>query len=145
MRQFKPSTIILVLALALIMVIGTACGSTEGAVGPQGPQGQKGEQGDPGPAGPSMVVAMGQVNSDASMGQSYNVDSAIWDAANLRYVIKLTGITYTHNTYVTIVTAGFSNYTATYAADAGNLVVAFRNTSAVGQRTHFSFMVLQAP
>jgi hypothetical protein len=145
MRHFKPSAIILVLALALIMVIGTACGSTEGAVGPQGPQGQKGEQGEPGLAGPNMIVAMGQVNSDASMGQSYNVDSVTWDAANLRYVIKLTGISYTHNTYVTMVTAGYSNFTASYAADSGNLVVVFRNTSSVGQRDHFSFMVLQAP
>jgi hypothetical protein len=145
MRHLKPSTILLILALALVMVIGTACGSTEGAVGPQGPQGEKGAQGEPGAAGPNMIVAMAQVNSDGTMGQSYNVDSVTWDAANLRYVIKLTGITYTHNTYVTIVTAGYNNYTATYAADSGNLVVAFRNTSAVGQRDVFSFMVLDAP
>jgi peptidoglycan hydrolase-like protein with peptidoglycan-binding domain len=145
MRHLKPSTILLILALALVMVIGTACGSTEGAVGPQGPQGEKGEQGEPGPAGPSMVVAMAQVNADASMGQRYNVDSVTWDSVGRRYVIKLTGINYTHNTYVTIVTAGYSNFTATYAAESGNLVVALTNTSATRQQDHFSFMVLQAP
>ncbi len=145
MRQFKPSVVILLLALVLLMLAGSACGSTEGAVGPQGPQGEQGEKGDPGAAGPSMIVAMGQVNADASMGQSYNVDSTTWDAANQRYVIKLTGITYTHNTGVTMVTAGDSNYTATYGADSGNLVIFFRNTSAARQRDHFSFIVLEAP
>ncbi len=145
MRHFRPSTIVLLLALALVMVIGTACGSTEGAIGPQGPQGAQGEKGDPGPTGPNMIVAMAQVNADASIGQSYNVDAVTWDSVNQRYVIKLTGINYTHNTYVTMVTAGDSSFTATYGADAGNLIVFFRNPSTQRQRDHFSFMVLKAP
>lgn len=145
MRHLKPSTILLVLALALVVVIGTACGSTEGAVGPQGPKGDTGAAGAAGPAGPSMIVAMAQVNSDASMGESYNVDTVTWDTANRQYVIKLTGINYSYDTHVTIVTAGYSNYTATYAADSGNLVVALTNTSGTRQQDHFSFMVLQAP
>ena len=145
MRHLKPSTILLVLALALIVVIGTACGSTEGAVGPQGPKGDTGAAGATGPAGPNMIVAMAQVNADATMGQCYNVDAVTWDAVGRRYVIKLTGINYTHNTYVTIVTAGYNNYTASYAAESGNLIVALMNTSSVRQQDHFSFMVLQAP
>jgi uncharacterized protein with FMN-binding domain len=92
-----------------------------------------------------MIVAMGMVNSDATLGQSYNVDSVTWDATNSRYVIELTGITYSHSAYVTVVTAVDSNYTATYGADNGNLIVFFRNTTATRQRDHFSFVVLKAP
>lgn len=145
MRHLKPSTILLVLALALVVVIGTACGSTEGAVGPQGAKGDKGDQGEPGPAGPSMIVAMAQVNADGSRGESYNVDAVTWDSANRRYVIKLTGINYTYTTFVTIVTAGYSNYTATYAEESGNMIVALTNTAGTRQQDHFSFMVLRAP
>lgn len=90
-----------------------------------------------------MIVAMGMVNSDASVSQDYNIDSVTWDATGLRYVIKLTGITYTHTAYVTVVTGVDSNYTATYGAENGDLVVFFRNTSAVRQRDHFSFVVLK--
>jgi hypothetical protein len=145
MRQFKPLSIVLILAVALVLLLGTACGTTsggEGTVGPQGPQGVPGVQGPP---GPNMIVAMGMVTSDASLSQAYNVDSVTWDATNSRYVIKLTGITYTHTAYVTVVTAVDNNYTATYGADNGNLVVVFRNTSAVKQKDHFSFVVLKAP
>jgi len=148
MKSFKPLSIILILAVAMVLLLGTACGTTSGGgdiVGPQGPQGAQGEQGPQGLPGPNMIVAMGMVNADGSLGQAYNVDSVTWDAANSRYVIKLTGITYTHTTYVTLVTGVDSNYTATYGADNGNLVVFFRNTSAVKQKDHFSFVVLKAP
>ena len=91
-----------------------------------------------------MIVAMGMVNADTSLGQRYNVDSVTWDSANSRYIIKLTGITYTHTGYVTIVTPVDSTYTATYGADSGNLLIYLRNTSGVKQKYHFSFMVLKA-
>ena len=148
MKSFKPLSIILILAVAMVVLLGTACGTTSGGgdtVGPQGPQGAQGEQGPQGLPGPNMIVAMGMVNADGSLGQAYNIDSVTWDAANSRYVIKLTGITYTHTTYVTLVTGVDSSYTATYGADNGNLVVFFRNTSAVKQKDHFSFVVLKAP
>ena len=90
-----------------------------------------------------MIVAMGMVTADGTLSQAYNVDSATWDGTNSRYVIKLTGITYTHTAYVTMVTAVDSNYTATYGADNGNLAVFFRNTSGTKQKDHFSFMVLK--
>lgn len=148
MKQFRPLSIILILAVAMVLLLGTACGTTsgeEGNAGPQGPQGPQGAQGVQGPPGPNMIVAMGMVNSDASLGQAYNVDSVTWDATNLRYVIKIAGVTYTHTAYVTVVTATDSNYTATYGADNGNLTVTFRNTSAVRQKDHFSFVVLEVP
>ena len=145
MRQFKPLSIILILAVALVVLLGTACGTTTGGEGTVGPQGPQGEQGVQGPPGPNMIVAMGMVNSDATLGQSYNVDSVTWDLANSRYVIKLTGITFSHTAYVTVVTAVDSNYTATYGADTGNLVVFFRNTAGARQKDHFSFVVLKAP
>jgi hypothetical protein len=91
-----------------------------------------------------MIVAMGMVNADGSLGQDYNVDSVTWDSGNSRYVVKLTGITYTHTGYVTMVTAVDSAYTATYGADSGNLLVYLRNTSGVKQKYHFSFVVLKA-
>lgn len=145
MKSFKPLSIILILAVAMVLLLGTACGTTSGGEGTAGPQGPQGVQGVQGPPGPNMIVAMGMVNADGSLGQDYNVDSVTWDATNSRYVVILTGITYTHTGYVTMVTAVDSNYTATYGADNGNLVVLFRNTSAVKQRAHFSFVVLKAP
>jgi len=148
MKSIKPLSIILIFAAAMVLLLGTACGTTtggEGTVGPQGPQGPQGAQGVQGLPGPNMIVAMGMVNSDASLSQAYNVDSVTWDATNSRYVIKITGITYSHTAYVTVVTAVDNSYTATYGADNGNLVVFFRNTSAVKQKDHFSFVVLKAP
>jgi hypothetical protein len=144
MKSVKPLSIILILAVAMVLLLGTACGTTSGGEGTVGPQGPQGVQGVQGPPGPNMIVAMGMVNSDASLSQSYNVDSVTWDAANSRYVIKLTGITYSHTAYITVVTAVDSNYTATYGADNGNLVVYFRNTAAAKQKAHFSFVVLKA-
>jgi len=148
MKSVKPLSIILIFAAAMVLLLGTACGSSgggQGSVGPQGPKGDTGAQGPQGLPGPNMIVAMGMVNSDGSLSQSYNVDSVTWDATNSRYVIKLTGISYTHTAYVTLVTAVDQNYTATYGADNGNLVVFFRNTTAVRQKDHFSFVVLKAP
>jgi predicted negative regulator of RcsB-dependent stress response len=72
------------------------------------------------------------------------VDSVTWDSANSRYVVKLTGITYTHTTYVTLVTPVDSSYTATYASDSGNLVVYIRNSAGAKQKYQFSFAVLKA-
>lgn len=148
MKSIKSLSFVLVLAMLVALIVGTACTSTageEGKVGPQGPQGAVGPQGPQGEPGPNMIVAMGMINSDGSTGQAYNVDSATWDAANSRYVIKLTGITYSHTAYITVVTAVDSNYTATYGADNGNLTVFFRNTSGVKQKDHFSFVVLEVP
>jgi hypothetical protein len=145
MKRFKPLSIILILAVAGVLLLGAACGTTsgeEGAVGPQGPQGEQGEQGPP---GPNMIVAMGMVNADGTLGQDYNVDSVTWDTVNSRYVIKLAGITYTHTAYVTTVTVVDSAYTATYGADSGNLLVYLRNNTGVKQKYYFSFVVLKAP
>lgn len=148
MKSVKPLSIILIFAVAMVLLLGTACGTTsggEGTVGPQGPKGDTGEQGPQGLPGPNMIVAMGMVNSDGSLSQAYNIDSVTWDATNSRYVIKLTGITFTHTAYVTVVTAVDSNYTSTYGADNGNLVVFFRNTAGARQKDHFSFVVLKGP
>jgi len=148
MKATKTVGIILLLAMLAALVLGTACGSaggSDGAIGQQGPQGPQGEQGEQGLPGPNMIVAMGMVNADGSLGQDYNVDSVTWDSANSRYVIKLTGITYTYTGYVTVVTSVDSAYTATYGADSGNLLVYLRNTAQVKQKYHFSFVVLKAP
>lgn len=92
-----------------------------------------------------MIVAMGMVNADGTLGQNYNVDSVTWDTVNSRYVIKLTGINYTHTAYVTTVTVVDSAYTATYGADSGNLLVYLRNNAGAKQKYYFSFVVLKAP
>jgi hypothetical protein len=148
MNRFKPLSIILILAVAMVLLLGTACGTTSGGESTVGPQGPQGEQGVQGPPGPNMIVAMGTVSADGSLSQDYNVDTVTWDSANSRYVIKLTGITYTHTGYVTIVTAVDSAYTSTYGADSGNLIVYLRNTvppnAGVKQKYHFSFVVLKA-
>ena len=146
MKATKLIGTILLLAVLAALALGTACdssGGSDGAIGPQGPQGPQGAQGVQGLPGPNMIVAMGMVNADGSLGQDYNVDSVTWDSANSRYVIKLTGITYTHTGHVTMVTAVDSAYTATYGADSGNLLVYLRNTSGVKQKYHFSFVVLK--
>jgi predicted small secreted protein len=152
MKRTRLLSVILILAMAAALLLGTACGTSSagedvvvGPMGPQGPQGEQGPQGTQGPAGPNMIVAMGMVNADASLGQAYNVDSVTWDAANSRYVIGLADVTYAHNSYVTLVTAVDSNYTATYGAENGNLIVFLRNTSGDRQKDNFSFVVLEAP
>jgi hypothetical protein len=147
MKATKLIGTILLLAVLAALALGTACdssGGSDGAIGPQGPQGPQGAQGVQGLPGPNMIVAMGMVNADGSLGQDYNVDTVTWDSANSRYVIKITGITYTHTGYVTMVTAVDSAYTATYGADSGNLLVYLRNPAGVKQKYHFSFMVLKA-
>jgi hypothetical protein len=150
MKRFKPLSVILILAMAAALLLGTACGTSSGGedvvgpVGPQGPQGEQGPQGPQGPAGPNMIVAMGMVNADASLGQAYNVDSVTWDAANSRYVIELADMTYSSTGYVTVVTPADSAYIASYGANNGDLTVYIRTYSGARQQYHFSFVVLKA-
>src|SRR5512136_986457 len=56
--------------------------TSDDLTGPQGEKGDKGNtgaQGAQGVAGPSMIVAMGNVNTDATVLRGYNVSSCIWN------------------------------------------------------------------
>jgi hypothetical protein len=126
-----------------------------GATGPQGPQGEtgatgatgvtgaQGPQGIQGEPGPNMIVAMGNILADGTISREYNVTSVTWDTANQRYQITLTGITYSSNNHVTLVTCGglFGGY---YESLSGNLLVYLYGFSGQGQGP-FSFMVLECP
>ena len=113
---------------------------TTGATGATGAQGPQGIQGEP---GPNMIVAMGNILADGTISREYNVTSVTWDTANQRYQITLTGITYSSNNYVTLITCGglFGGY---YESLSGNLLVYLYGFSGQGQGP-FSFMVLAPP
>ena len=118
-----------------------------------GPQGEKGDKGDTGAqgvqgvAGPSMIVAMGNVNTDGTVLRGYNVTSCIWNNTNQRYEITLTGINYAAGNYVTTVTpcylfgdsAGYSSSTQ------GKLLVEILDSAGKPTQGWFSFMVLECP
>jgi hypothetical protein len=126
-----------------------------GATGPQGPQGETGATGATGPTGaqgpqgiqgepgPNMIVAMGNILADGKISRGYNVTSVAWDTNNRRYQITLTGITYSSNNYVTLITCGglFGGY---YEGLSGDLLVYVYGFSGQGQGT-FSFAVLECP
>jgi hypothetical protein len=126
-----------------------------GATGPQGPQGEtgamgatgatgaQGPQGIQGEPGPNMIVAMGNILTDGTISREYNVTSVAWDTANQRYQITLTGITYSSNSYVTLITCGglFGGY---YESLSGDLLVYLYGFSGQGQGP-FSFVVLATP
>jgi hypothetical protein len=120
-----------------------------GATGPQGEKGDKGDTGDQGPQGiqgepgPNMIVAMGNVLADGTISRGYNVTSVTWDTTNLRYQITLTGITYSSNNYVTLITAG-GDFVGRYESLSGNLLVYIYALSGQAQGP-FSFMVLATP
>ena len=100
----------------------------------------QGVQGEP---GPNMIVAMGNILADGTISQGYNVASVTWDTTNLRYQITLTGITYSSNDYVTLVTSG-GDFVGRYESLSGDLLVSIYGLSGQGQGP-FSFMVLECP
>ncbi len=109
-------------------------------------KGDRGDQGIQGPPGPSMIVAMGFIIGDGTIGRSYNITSCSWNAAEERYEITLTGINYITGRYVTLVTptTGYV-YGAGYESDSGKLCVVLIGSSGNPTVSSFSFMVLETP
>jgi hypothetical protein len=119
----------------------------KGDSGLQGASGATGAQGLQGPPGPNMIVAMGNIATDGTINQVYNVASSTWNAAQNRYEITLTGINYFDQNYVTLVTPrSFSqSCSASYCSGGGKLFVYIYNVVGNPVQCPFSFTVLQCP
>jgi hypothetical protein len=127
----------------------TGATGAAGATGPQGETGATGPQGIQGiqgPAGPNMIVAMGAINLDGSIANGYNVDNCTWKASWVCYEITLTGVTYTYDNYVTLITPTNSpRCFGGYGSASGKLYVYLYNIDGTEIQGYFSFMVLKAP
>jgi hypothetical protein len=119
--------------------------TTDNLTGPQGVKGDTGTQGVQGELGPSMIVAMGNINSDGTVSKGYNITSSTWNDAARRYEIRLTGINYQYQGYVTLVTPEPSPVYADYGSYLGMLVVGLRDSTGTPAKGAFSFMVLECP
>jgi hypothetical protein len=110
----------------------------------KGDRGDAGIQGLPGDAGPNMIVAIGNIQSNGTIQQGYNVTSATWDAVQLRYEITLTGINYASFNYVTLVTllSGGSGYVAKTNYASGQLIVYIYDNVGNTVQGYFNFVVL---
>jgi hypothetical protein len=112
-----------------------------GAAGAKGDTGDQGLQGIQGPPGPNMIVAMGNINSNGTILQGFNVTSVTWTGHS--YDIALTGITYSSNDYVTLVTmvqSGARTYYTSYAS--GHLFLNIYNNLGESVQERFHFVVL---
>ena len=117
-----------------------------GDAGIQGLPGATGVDGTDGEAGPNMIVAMGFIIGDGTIGRGYNVTSCSWNAAQQRYDITLTGIYYSTGGYVTLVTPTMEYvYGAAYESSSGKLGVNLIGNTGNPAMSSFSFMVLQVP
>jgi hypothetical protein len=114
----------------------------KGDTGEQGTQGIQGLQGE---AGPNMVVAMGFIIGDGTVGRGYNVTSCSWNATHEYYEITLTGINYITGRYVTLATICGSYSYPVYESIDGKLCVTIVGSSGNPTMNSFSFMVLRAP
>ncbi len=119
----------------------------KGDTGPQGPQGIQGTQGPP---GPNTIAAMGNIAADCTIIRGYNVTSCIWEDTYARYRIALTGISYSENSYVTMVTPELGPLFldvayASYGQSSDNLIVQICDQHMAPIRSDFSFVVLGYP
>jgi hypothetical protein len=123
--------------------------TSDDLTGPQGEKGDKGDtgaQGAQGVSGPSMIVAMGSINTDATILRGYNVTSCIWNNINQRYEITLTGIYYAAGNYVTTVTPCYLfGDSAGYSSTQGKLLVEIHDSAGNPTQGWFSFIVLECP
>jgi hypothetical protein len=126
----------------------------QGLQGPQGLQGEKGDTGDTGAQGlqgiqgepgPNLVVAMGTVQADSTLMEGYGVDSVTWDAVEERYVIVLTGISYSDRYYPTLVSAYGTGAIISYSLYGSNLMVRITNLSGTPIQRKFNFVVFEFP
>jgi collagen type VII alpha len=117
----------------------------QGPTGATGLQGAQGVQGIQGPAGPNMIVAMGAINYNGSIDYGYNVDNCTWDAGNSRYLITLTGISYSYSNCVTIITSSYNAKGGVGYGQpgGGQLAVMIYDPDGNKIQDWFSFMVLK--
>jgi hypothetical protein len=119
-------------------------GPAGGPAGPQGPAGLVGPAGPQGPAGPSMIVAMGRVSRDGSIGAALNVTSVTWNSAQEWWEIALDGINYVGFNYVTVVSGVFRTGVSGYAdhdSVGGKLLVKIFDSNGTPIKEGFSFVV----
>ncbi len=120
----------------------TGLAGPTGETGPAGSTGATGPQGPPGPSGdtgPLEVVAAAHYNATIATG--YNVTSITWDAANSRYYVDITGVSYVYNRYITVVTPTSLPAISARANSAGNdLVIYLYNAAGSPVQGYFQFV-----
>ncbi len=92
-----------------------------------------------------MIVAMGTVQSNGTLMEGYGVDSVNWDAVEERYVIVLTGISYSDRYYPTSVSAYGTGAIISYSLYSSNLMVHITNLSGTPIQRKFNFVVFEFP
>jgi len=146
------ATVLAIVALVLAVVLPGAQGPAglqgpQGPAGLEGPQGPAGSAGPQGPAGHNMIVAMGRVGRDGSIGAALNVSSVTWNGASEQWEITLDGINYVIWDYVTVVSGmyrtGVSGY-VNYGSIGGKLLVKTFDSNGTPIQEGFSFVVFDA-
>jgi len=91
-----------------------------------------------------MIVAMGRVSRDGSIGAALNVSAVTWNSGQSRWEITLDGIDYIAWDYVTVVSVmyrtGVSGY-ADYSSVGGKLLVEIFDANGTPIKEGFSFVV----
>jgi hypothetical protein len=94
-----------------------------------------------------MVVAMGRVSRDGSIGAALNVSSVTWNSGQEWWEITLDGIDYLDSDYVTVVSGvfrtGVSGY-ADHSSVSGKLLVKIFDADGTPIQEGFSFVVFDA-
>ncbi len=137
------ATVLAVVAIVMVVALPAPAGPA-GPEGPEGPAGPEGPEGPAGPAGPGMIVAMGTVSRDETIGASMNVESVTWDDANNRWSVELVDIHYHGMEYVTVVSVlartGFTGY-AMHGSVGGQLLVRTHDANGTAVKEGFTFVV----
>lgn len=120
--------------ILLIAALSIGCVGPTGATGPAGPQGL---------AGPNSIVALGTVDEQENLHNSYGVTSVTWNTSYGWWEIKLTGIDYFYLDYLTVVTPfdGFANASSV----GGKLVIRIYDEAGNHMRTGCNFIVISPP
>jgi hypothetical protein len=119
-------------------------GGPAGPQGPAGPAGLEGPQGPAGPAGPNMIVAMGWVSRDGTIGETLNVTSVTWNSGQSQWEVAFDGIYYSVWNYVTVVSCLSRTGVAPYASHGsidGKLTVKIFDSGGNQIKEGFSFVV----
>jgi hypothetical protein len=91
-----------------------------------------------------MIVAMGRVSRDGSIGAALNVSSVTWNSGQEWWEVTLNGTDYLDSKYVTVVSTAFRTGVSGYADHSsvgGKLLVEIFDTNGTPIKEGFSFVV----
>jgi hypothetical protein len=89
---------------------------------------------------PFVPIALGFINADGTKGVGSANVSSVWNAANLRYEITISGQSYFFNTFVTNVTPICAAHTARTSSVSGKLLIFVYNSAGTVVQCDFQFV-----